>query len=151
MTGLEMKHQLFWTLEDIKRNLNLFQNCIPARIKGIHYYNLGTIGETMMQMFMPLMKKKLRDRITVHGNNLESVYKVFPMEVLPEEYLPDEYTGKNPGSCKSLLDKLSEDLQKPENVAYIKGVSATANASVDESKRPVSADPAESFRKLNVD
>ena len=25
MTGLEVKHQLFWTLEDIKRNMHLFQ------------------------------------------------------------------------------------------------------------------------------
>ena len=50
-----------------------------------------------------------------------------------------------------LPDKLVEDLLKPENVAYIREVSAEANASVDESKRPGSTEPAESFRKLNVD
>ena len=25
MTGLEVKHQLYWTLEDIKRNMHIFQ------------------------------------------------------------------------------------------------------------------------------
>ena len=44
-------------------------------------------------------------QITLHGSNLESVYKVFPMEILPEEYLPDEYTGKNAGSCQSITGK----------------------------------------------
>ena len=37
------------------------------------------------------------------------------------------------------------------NVAYIRDVTAAANASVDESKRPATTEPAESFRKLNVD
>ena len=33
-------------------------------------------------------------------------------------------------------DKLVEDVLKPENVTYIREVTAEANASVDESKRP---------------
>ena len=48
-------------------------------------------------------------------------------------------------------DTVYDDLLKPENVTYIREVSAEANASVDESKRPASTEPAESFRKLNVD
>ena len=47
-------------------------------------------------------------------------------------------------------DKLLEDLLKPENVTYLWEVSAKANASVDESKRPTSTEPSESFRKLNI-
>ena len=27
------------------------------------------------------------------GSNMESVYKVFPKEILPVEYLPDDYKG----------------------------------------------------------
>ena len=48
-------------------------------------------------------------------------------------------------------DKLVENITKPENAAYIREVCAKANASMDESKRPASTEPAESFRKLNVD
>ena len=48
-------------------------------------------------------------QITIHGDNLESVYKVFPMEILPVEYLPDEYTGKNAGTCQSIVGKFHED------------------------------------------
>ena len=27
MSGMDMSHQLFWTLEDMKRNMHLFQVC----------------------------------------------------------------------------------------------------------------------------
>ena len=49
--------------------LPYFQNCMPARIKGLHYNNLGPIAETMVQLFMTFMKKKLKDRVSATIRN----------------------------------------------------------------------------------
>ena len=57
----------------------------------------------------------------------------------------------NDGDTHLFADKFIEDITKPEGAAYLWEVTAKANASMDESKRPASREPAESFRKLNVD
>ena len=40
-------------------------------------------------------------QMVVH-NNLESLYKHVPMEMLPVEYLPDDYNGPNAGTIKQI-------------------------------------------------
>ncbi len=43
----------------------------------------------------------------MHGSNMESVYKVIPMEMLPVEYLPDDYKEPNAGTVQSIVGKES--------------------------------------------
>ena len=64
---------------------------------------------------------------------------------------PNYKKNTNCDDATLFTDTVYDDLLKPENVTCIREVSAEANASVDESKRPASTEPAESFRKLNVD
>ena len=33
-------------------------------IKGIHYYNLGTVGETVLQLFMPFFATNIKDVVS---------------------------------------------------------------------------------------
>jgi len=150
VSGMTVKHQTFFSMGDMKKSFDLFQNAFPARLKGFHYYNIGPLFETMMQLFLPLFKKKFRDRITMHGDNLESLYKVIPMRLLPEEYLPDDYTGEKNGNVQSIIDGIIKRVQEPESVAYLARISSSTDFRLDESKRPA-AEMQASFRKLNVD
>jgi len=34
---------------------------------------------------------------------MESLYKIFGMDVLPEEYLPDDYTGPSIGPLQQII------------------------------------------------
>ena len=45
-------------------------------------------------------------QIKLH-DNLETLYKKVPMELLPEEYLPDDYKGPTVGSLEQLRGKTS--------------------------------------------
>lgn len=148
-TGFEMRHLLFFGIEDMKRMQRFWQTCLPGRFKGFQYYNTGAVFDTMMAALMPLLQQKFKDRITLHGSNLESVYKVFPMEMLPDEYLPDDYEGKSAGSVKNIIDKMIADVSKPENRERIK-YETGPNFGIDESKKFDDEQQA-SFRKLNVE
>merc|ERR1711976_1066843 len=95
LTEFGLKHQTFFSLDDIKKSAKLMQESIPLRFKAAHYYNYGPMFDAVMQLFLPFIKKKLKDRLNFHGNNMEVIYdKVIPMEILPTDYLPDDYKGK---------------------------------------------------------
>jgi len=153
MTGMTFKHQTMWSLDDMKKSMQIFLHAFPARLKSFHYYNMGAFGEGMLNMFMPFMPKKWKDRIILHGDNMESVYKVTGMERLPEEYLPDDYTGKHAGTKQQLIDSLVSEMQQPEVRAYIKHITNPRVYSMDLKKKPKpqEEEPQASFRKLNVD
>jgi len=152
LSDMTMKHQTFFSFSDMKKSMDMFQNAFPGRFKGFHYYKLNPIAEATMQLFLPLFNKKFRERITMHGDILESVYKVIPMRLMPEEYLPDDYTGEKNGNIQSIIDKTIKMVQDPDNQAYLSRITSRKDFRLDETKRPASEGEMQaSFRKLNVD
>jgi hypothetical protein len=40
-----------------------FQDAMPGRYKGFHYYNCGAVFEAMMAIYRPFLKKKTKERV----------------------------------------------------------------------------------------
>ncbi|KAI0236026.1 Clavesin-1 [Lamellibrachia satsuma] len=147
-TNFTMKHKMYWGLETAKKTMKLM-NGFPARIKSMQYYNLGRVAESLFVLVKPFMPKKFQERIVMHGQCLENVYKMVPMEMLPLEYLPDDYDGPHAGTVDDIVQNLKRDITQPEVRQHILSLSNPAYG-IDASKRPHDA-LKESFRKLIVD
>ena len=61
----------------------------------------------MMAIFYAFFNIYSVSQVVMEGNNLEKVYRVFPMECLPEEYLPDDYDGPNAGSIDEITGRFT--------------------------------------------
>ena len=48
---------------NINEKYNIFQGALPLRFKAIHYYNHGSIFETMMTVIRPFMSEKMKKRV----------------------------------------------------------------------------------------
>ncbi|KAI0236087.1 Clavesin-1 [Lamellibrachia satsuma] len=147
-TNFTMKHKMYWGLETAKKTMKLM-NGFPARIKSMQSYNLGSVAESLFVLVKPFMPKKFQERIVIHGQCLENVYKMVPMEMLPLEYLPDDYDGPHAGTVDDIVQNLKRDITQPEVRQHILSLSNPAYG-IDASKRPHNA-LKESFRKLIVD
>ncbi|KAK2160920.1 hypothetical protein NP493_1609g00002 [Ridgeia piscesae] len=147
-TNFTMKHKLYWGLDTAKKSMKLMDG-FPARIKSIQYYNLGRVAESLFVLVRPFMPKKFQDRIVMHGQCLENVYKSVPMDMLPVEYLPDDYDGPNAGTIDDIVHNLKRDITQPEVRQHILSLT-NPSYGLDTSKRPRDA-LKESFRKLIVD
>lgn len=146
---LTLKHQTKITMEDRKNFLQSWQKHYPARIKGMHIYNIGAFAEFVMLLVKFAMSEKIQQRIVLHGQILEGVYKHLPLECLPEEYLPDDYTGPHAGSTKEIIERMKANLANPkvrERILYL----SKPEFGIDERLKPDDT-PQASFRKLNID
>jgi hypothetical protein len=148
LTGCSPKMLTRMSPEASRNQTKMYQDCQRGRVKGIHIYNGGTIFELMMAIMKPLMKKKITERFQSH-ETLESLYKIFPVDMWPDEYLPDDYKGPSAGSIKDIIDNLKGRMLDPSFRARLLDYSSD-KYKMDESRKPVSA-PQESFRKLNID
>jgi hypothetical protein len=148
-TGVGPKHLTRMPMEFHRKMSKIFQDSNPERVKGFHYYNVGTIIEVIMSMVKQFMKKKHQDRVQVH-DTMESLYKAIPMELWPDEYLPDDYKGPSAGSIANIAADLKKRMMDPATRKRI--LDHTSDRyKIDESKRPSDPTPNESFRKLNLD
>ncbi|CAH1798274.1 unnamed protein product [Owenia fusiformis] len=87
----------------------------PLRYKAIHWYNSGALTDALMTLIKPFMQEKLRQRVQMHGNSMESVFECIPMRLLPSEYLPDDYDGPTNGTRQQCIDWFLAELTN-ENV-----------------------------------
>lgn len=62
------------------------QDGYPVRFKGIHVLNNTTLWAVLYNFARPLLKDKQKHRFHLHGDDLESLHKFIPKEILPEEY-----------------------------------------------------------------
>lgn len=69
----------------VKKFLVCVQEAYPVKLKEVHVINASSLVDTIIQWVKPFLKEKIRNRIHVH-QNLESLYKFVPQEMLPEEY-----------------------------------------------------------------
>jgi len=150
LSGLTMKHQTMFSLEDQKSFFGGWHKCIPARVKKIWLYNLGGFGDFIFMIIKLIMPEKIQKRVSNVGSVTENLYKEIPMEILPSDYLPDDYKGPHAGTIQENIDRTVAELssqQVRDRVKYL----TSAKFCADESKRPTDAEPSASFRKLNVD
>ncbi|GAB6024741.1 hypothetical protein CHUAL_009871 [Chamberlinius hualienensis] len=66
--------------------MTCWQETIPMRLKGWHFYNTSPILDIVLSIFKRFMKEKLLSRLRLHGSNQESLHAAFPVSILPSEY-----------------------------------------------------------------
>lgn len=55
------------------------------KLKEVHIVNISPLVYTIIEWVKPFLKEKIRNRIHVH-QDMESLHKWVPKDVLPEEY-----------------------------------------------------------------
>lgn len=143
------KNQRFLTIDDRRKMLNIWQKNLPARLKELHMYNMGNFAEFILTVIRMALTEKMKKRFHIHGEMLESVYKMVDKAFLPEEYLPDDYTGPSAGPISDITENMMKKLKDPTIAAYLRML-FNPEYGIDESKR-LDDVPSESFTQLNVD
>lgn len=77
------------------------QEAYPVKLKEVHIINVSPLIDTVINWVKPFLKEKIRNRIHVHPDGLESLYKFVPREILPAEY------GGDAGTLQELHGKTS--------------------------------------------
>ncbi|GFT47706.1 alpha-tocopherol transfer protein-like [Nephila pilipes] len=67
------------------RCVRLIQDCIPCRVKGIHFINEPFYISFIFNIIKGFLSEKIRKRIHLHGTNQESLHQHIPADILPEE------------------------------------------------------------------
>ncbi|KAM7345753.1 alpha-tocopherol transfer protein-like [Cochliomyia hominivorax] len=147
LKGITMTMASKYTPTFLRKLIQLYEKSIPLRIKGIHLINMPGFFHSVLSIVLPLMSEKLRQRITLNGQNYESLFKL-----VPKEYLP-QYLGGENGSFEDLLKDYEQKW-----LEYDEYFKENANYGTNELLRP--GKPIDfdglfglggSFRKLDVD
>ncbi|KAH8310503.1 hypothetical protein KR044_001720 [Drosophila immigrans] len=69
----------------VKKFLIAVQEAYPVKVKEVHVINISPLVDTIFNFVKPFVKEKIRSRITFH-NDVDSLYKVVPRDLLPNEY-----------------------------------------------------------------
>ncbi|XP_073988837.1 alpha-tocopherol transfer protein-like isoform X2 [Rhodnius prolixus] len=121
MAGLSLLDQARLITPTIAWHLTMIvQDKIPMRLKAIHVLNQPFYFNACYSVFKPLLKKKLRKRIFLHGSDMES----FHQHIDPEN-LPEEWGGSRPSFSISLtrtLIQLNEHKFKEWETFSYKGI-----------------------------
>nr|XP_045595420.1 alpha-tocopherol transfer protein-like isoform X2 [Procambarus clarkii] len=131
----------------IKMIATIIQEGYPMRPKGLNYINTPAAFDTVFNIFKSFMKEKMKKRVHLHGNDLESLHRQVPKEVLPVEY------GGTNGTVEEITKYWLERVDARRDWLL-----EDEKYGVDESKRPGKAKTSAdlfgiegSFRKLTVD
>ncbi|KAJ3651830.1 hypothetical protein Zmor_017838 [Zophobas morio] len=123
-TGWSLGHTARVNPLVLKNFFYYLQEAMPVRLKGLHFYNLGSFIDAIMALIKPLLKKETAEKIHIH-DSLDSVTNFVCLECLPEDY------GGSVESTTVLHDKIQNDLLK--NKAFFEW---EETFTVDEKKRP---------------
>nr|XP_045595426.1 alpha-tocopherol transfer protein-like isoform X8 [Procambarus clarkii] len=131
----------------VKKAAMVLQEGYPMRPKGLNYINTPAAFDTVFNIFKSFMKEKMKKRVHLHGNDLESLHRQVPKEVLPVEY------GGTNGTVEEITKYWLERVDARRDWLL-----EDEKYGVDESKRPGKAKTSAdlfgiegSFRKLTVD
>ncbi|XP_046386013.1 alpha-tocopherol transfer protein-like [Ischnura elegans] len=131
----------------IKKFLVCVQEAYPVKLKEVHVVNVSPLVDSIVSFVKPFLKEKIRERIHIHSDGLDSLYKFVPKEMLPEEY------GGNAGPISEINEQWRKKLE-----SYKDWFLEQENVKADESKRQGKTRSYDdlfgvdgSFRKLTID
>jgi len=85
-SNLSLAHMTFWNPIELRRVINLCENSIPMRHKGVNYIHLPSFVNTMFNFVKAILSKKIQNRIYIHKTFGELEQRVGGVEILPQEY-----------------------------------------------------------------
>ncbi|XP_067141831.1 clavesin-1-like [Centruroides vittatus] len=115
LKGLSWKHVICFTPRIVKLHITCFMKTLPVSYKSAHLINVNRYIFVILTLLWPFFPKKLRDRIHLHGSNLEALHK----EIDPK-YLPVEFGGTSESFDWSESNQLMKDNEEffRENEKY---------------------------------
>lgn len=143
---ITLKHASIFSFMDIKLWTQMVQSATPARMKEIHMINLPSYTATILEFFLKVLSKKLKDRVHIHSS-MDDIDLKINRKSLPKEYGGEVSIAKmNKEFKKRLVDVRKEFLNADESFE------------INITKRPDWANDvggdlgiSGSFRKLEID
>jgi hypothetical protein len=134
----------------VKKITIMSQDASPTRQKGFHFINTPFGFDSIFNVFKGFINDKNKTKLYVHGNNLDSLYKVIPKKLMPNEY------GGECGPIANIINSWEKRI-----ISYRDYYKEEENFKVDEKKRMNNKNKMTeqfidqgvngSFRKLNFD
>lgn len=104
---LSWKHFIQFTPRMIYLVISCFHQSIPLCYKAIHIVNSNKLLSGILAMLFPFLPYKFKQRIHIHGSNMETLHKEFD-----PKYLPAEFGGQLPSfDCTEFKQRLRENEQ----------------------------------------
>lgn len=95
-------------------HFELFQTSMPVRTTAIHVVNNNWAFDMIWQIFKQVLSDRMRERVFIHGNDMESLHKHIDKANLPIKYggeMPEyPYTAwmKNLAKNEKVMDELRQ-------------------------------------------
>lgn len=86
MAGAGLGHAKFLAPNLSRRTVEVIQEAFPLRFKAFHILHQPFYFDAVLAVLKPFLKDKIRRRIYLHGNSLESLHKFISKDMLPAEY-----------------------------------------------------------------
>lgn len=97
----------------------LGQDAAPVRVKGNHYINTPATFYQVFNIFKSFMNEKNKQRVNIHGDNIDGLFNMVPQRLFPTEY------GGEAGSIDSIIeywikkiDSYSDYFEEDEKEGY---------------------------------
>lgn len=71
------------SISDLAKMNKIWLEAMPMRFKAAHLINEGKVYDAIMTMFKPFMKKKILDRVRIHGSDYQSIHEFVDPKILP--------------------------------------------------------------------
>lgn len=84
--GTRLAHYTQTSIKHLRNLISANQEAVPIRIKAVHFLNTPPFFGTFFNIGKAFLNEKVKNRIMVHGKNIESLYEHVSKDVLPEEY-----------------------------------------------------------------
>ncbi|KAL1502439.1 hypothetical protein ABEB36_007580 [Hypothenemus hampei] len=85
MEGIQLGHLLKIRLAPMRKAVKVLEMVFSTRLEALHYINIPSSMQVLLNFVKAMLKEKMRKRIHVH-KDWKQLHKHVPEEVLPEDY-----------------------------------------------------------------
>ncbi|PSN38167.1 hypothetical protein C0J52_14555 [Blattella germanica] len=117
LEGISVQQAWHITPTLAKMTVELLVTSFPIRIHAIHFVNESWVFDMMFAIFKPFLDERMREKIYIHGHDLDALYSH-----IDPKFLPKKYGGMRPEyNYTDWLDKLVENkdiVEEMEKLGY---------------------------------
>lgn len=107
-SNITLKHASIFSFMDIKIWTHLIQNATPCRMKEIHMISLPSYTTTILEFFLKILSKKLKERVHVH-KSVDDIDLKMDRKFLPKEYGGDVTVAEMNQEFKKVIVERRDD------------------------------------------
>lgn len=107
-SDITLKHASIFSFMDIKIWTHLVQNATPCRMKEIHMINLPSYTTTVLEFFLKVLSKKLKERVHIQ-KSMDDIELKMDRKHLPKEYGGEKTVAEINQEFKKTMLELRDD------------------------------------------